>query len=263
MLATNLQSVLSRRPLGLVLDIDGTLSPIAPTPEEARLYPGIKELLERAKAFAHVAIMTGRAIEDGAAMVGVEGLTYIGTHGLEWSEGLPDQHPVEIVPEALAYRAPGEYLLDLVEERLAELPGVIVQRKRIGGTLHYRLAPNPEQARKQILAILEEPARTVNMHLSEGKRMIEVRVPLAINKGQALRQYIERLSLRGVLFAGDDRTDLDAVLEIARLRDEGIAALSVVVQHADTLPILLESADIVVQEVEGMAALLHQIVERL
>jgi trehalose 6-phosphate phosphatase len=258
-----IQSVLSRRPLGLVLDIDGTLSPIAPTPEAARLYPGVKELLEEAKMHAHVAIMTGRALEDGAAMVDVEGLTYIGTHGLEWSEGLPDQHPVEIVPESLAYQAPGEHLLDLVEARLPELPGVIVQRKRIGGTLHYRLAPDPEQARRQLLAILEEPARKANMHLSEGKRMIEVRVPLAIDKGQALRQYVQRLALQGVLFAGDDRTDLDAVQEIAHLRDKGIAALSVVVQHTDTLPILLESADIVVQEVAGMADLLRQIVEML
>ncbi len=135
-----------------------------------------------------------------------------------------------------------------------------MQRKRIGGTLHYRLAPHPERTRRQILALLEEPARQVNMHLSEGKEIVEVRVPLAINKGLALRQYVERLSLQGVLFAGDDRTDLDAVQEIVHLRDNGIAACSVVVQHADTLPILLESADIVVQEVQGMADLLRQIV---
>jgi trehalose 6-phosphate phosphatase len=259
-MTTSIQSVLSRRPLGLVFDIDGTLSPIAPTPEEAQLYPGVKELLEQAKAYAHIAIMTGREIEDGAAMVGVEGLTYIGTHGLEWSDGLPDQHRVEIVPAALAYREPGTHLLDLVEQHLPELPGVIVQRKRIGGTLHYRLAPDPEQARQKILAILEKPARQLNMHLSEGKRMIEVRVPLAIDKGQALRQYVQRLSLQGVLFAGDDRTDLDAVQETPRLRSKGISALSIVVQHQDTLPILLERADLVVPEVDGMAALLRQIV---
>src|SRR3989440_8387341 len=134
----NLQSILSQRPLGLVFDLDGTLSSIAPTPDEARLYPGGASLLERAKEHAHVAIMTGRAIEDGAAMVNVEGLTYIGTHGLEWSDGLPTLHPVEILPEALAYIEPGKYLLDLVEQLLPALPGVIVQRKRFGGSIHYR-----------------------------------------------------------------------------------------------------------------------------
>ncbi len=80
-----IQTVLSRRPLGLVFDIDGTLSPIAPTPGEAQLYPGVASLLEQARERAHVAIMTGRALDDGAAMVNVDDITYIGSHGLEWA----------------------------------------------------------------------------------------------------------------------------------------------------------------------------------
>ena len=178
--ALNLQTVLSKKPLGLVFDIDGTLSPIAPTPEEARLYPGVVPLLERAREHAHVAIMTGRTIEDGAAMVNVDGLTYIGTHGLEWSDGLPTVHPVEILPDALAYIDPGKYLLDLVEQHLPTLPGVIVQRKRFGGSIHYRLSPDPAYTRQKIWSILEEPARQANMSLSEGKRVVEVRVPYFI-----------------------------------------------------------------------------------
>ena len=258
-----IKTVLSQKPLGLVLDIDGTLSPIAPTPEEARLYPGVVSLLERAREHAHVAIMTGRAIENGAAMVNVDGLTYIGTHGLEWCDGLPTLHPVEILPEALAYVEPGKYLLDLVEQHLPALPGVIVQRKRFGGSIHYRLSPDPEYTRQKIWSILEEPARQVNMILSDGKRIVEVRVPLKVDKGQALRSFVQRFGLHGVVFAGDDRTDLDAVLEIARLRQEGIAALAIVVQHPDTLPEMLANADIVVQGVEGMANLLHEMVDEI
>jgi trehalose-6-phosphatase len=60
----NLQTILAQRPLGLVFDIDVTLSPIAPTPEEARLYPGVVSLLERAREHAHIAIVTGRAIDN-------------------------------------------------------------------------------------------------------------------------------------------------------------------------------------------------------
>jgi len=261
--ALNLHSVLSQRPLGLVFDIDGTLSPIAPTSESARLYAGVATLLERASKSAHVAIMTGRAIENGAAMVNVDGLTYIGTHGLEWSDGLPALHPVEVVAEALDYVEPGKHLLDLVEEQLSALPGVVVQRKRFGGSIHYRLAPDPEYTRQKILSILEEPARRANMSLREGKRIVEVRVPLKVDKGQALRQFVQRFKLRGVVFAGDDQTDLDAVREIVPLRQEGVAALSIVVQHADTLPAMLENADIVVQGVEGMARLLREIVDFL
>ena len=85
MLPPKIQTVITKRPLGLILDIDGTLSPIAPTPEKARLYPGVVSLLRKAREHAHIAIMTGRSIDDGARMVNVDNLTYIGTHGLEQS----------------------------------------------------------------------------------------------------------------------------------------------------------------------------------
>src|SRR5579859_7160406 len=137
----NIETVLAQRPLGLAFDFDGTLSSIASTPEEARLYPGVTDLLRRAQKYARVAILTGREIEDGARKVNLDGLTYIGTHGLEWSDGLPWLHEVHIDPDSLAYIPSGTYLFDLVDERLADLPGVIVQRKRVGGSIHYRLAP--------------------------------------------------------------------------------------------------------------------------
>ena len=258
-----LKTILAHRPLGLVFDIDGTLSPIAQTSDSAYIYPGVVPLLEQARELAHVAIMTGRAIDNGAPMVNIEGLTYIGTHGLEWSDGLPSTHPVEVVPEALDYIEPGKYLLDLVEQQLPHLPGVVVQRKRFGGSIHYRLASDPHETRKRILAILEQPAREVHMQLSEGKRIVEIRVPIAVNKGQALRRFTERFKLQGVVFAGDDRTDLDAIKEIAQLRTDGLAALAIVVKHTDTLPELLEHADIIVQEVEGMVALLQEMVSLL
>ena len=255
-----LPTVLAQRPRGLAFDIDGTLSPIAPTPDEASLYPDVLPLLERAIKHAHIAIMTGRSIDDGASMVNLDGLTYIGTHGLEWSEGLPWLHSVEITSEALNYYEPGKYLLDLVEQHLEELPGVIVQRKRIGGSIHYRLAPDPIETRQKILSLLEQPAQQVHMRLSEGKLIVEIRVPLPVHKGLALRQFVQRYSLNAIVFAGDDRTDLDAVVEIKKMRKEGIAALSIVVQHPDTLSGLLEQADIIVQGVPGMVAVLREMV---
>lgn len=262
-MTANLLTVLSQRPLGLVFDIDGTLSQIAPTPDEARLYPGVVPLLEQARKQAHVAIMTGRALDDGAAMVNIEGLTYIGSHGLERCNGLPMSHPVEVVPEALAYINPGKALLALAEQKLAALPGIIVERKSVGGSIHYRLCSDPEQARQMILSLLEEPARRVNMRLREGKRVVEIETSLAVDKGKALRWFVQSFGLRGVVFAGDDRTDLDAVVEVARLRQEGIAALSIAVQQSDTPPALIEQADIVVQGVEGMLDVLRTIVAML
>lgn len=263
MISANLRNVLTQQPLGLVFDIDGTLSPIAPTPDEAQLYPGVAALLEQVKAYAQVAIMTGRAITDGAPIVNVEGLTYIGTHGLEWCDGLPSSHPIQLMPEALPYVKPGKYLLDLAEQELAAVPGVIIQRKNVGGSIHYRLSPDPQRARESILAALEQPAHQAGMRLSEGKKIVEILSPLTIDKGKALRRFVEHFKLRGVFFAGDDRTDLDAVLETIKLRQDGLTSFSVVVQHPDTLPTLLEHADSVVQGVAEMADLLGEITAQL
>jgi trehalose 6-phosphate phosphatase len=258
-----LQKVLKQHPVGLVFDIDGTLSPIAPTPDDARLYPHVTNLLRQASEHAHVAIMTGRTINNGAAMVNVEGLTYIGTHGLEWSNGLPTKHSVRIDPEAEAYIEPSKILLDLADQNLTHLPGLLVERKFVGGSIHYRLCSNPEEARQTILALLQEPAKQFNLLLSEGKRVIEIKAPVSMNKGKAIRRFTQIFALRAIVFAGDDRTDLDAIMEVASLKKEGIAGLSIVVQHFDTLKLLLENADIIVQEVEGMVELLQVIVENL
>lgn len=258
-----IEKILQARPLGLAFDIDGTLSPIAPTPDAAQIYPGVAALLEEARAYARIAILTGRRIEKGAAMVNVEEITYIGTHGAEWSDGLPASHEIQINPLALPYLEPGKRLLDLAESSLANLPGVLIERKLLGGSVHYRLSPAPEPTRELILATLRDPASALNFYLSEGKYVIDIKPTLSLNKGTELRSFAERYQLSGLVFAGDDRTDLDAVLEIERLRQDGLQAASIVVQAADTLPALLEHADIVVQGVDGMARFLASIVEQL
>jgi trehalose 6-phosphate phosphatase len=259
-----LTGVLRQYPLGLLFDIDGTLSPIAPTPREARLYPGAADLLRTAQEHAHVGIITGRSVVDGVRLVNVDGLTYIGTHGLEWRvEKGTGQYNVELIPQAFPYVEPGKALLDIAERELAGLSGIMVERKSVGGAIHYRLAPDPEQARIHILATLAVPTQHAHMRLGEGKYVIEVLAPLTVNKGEALRRFVEQFGLAGIIFAGDDRTDLDAVLEVKRLRQEGFAAHAIVVQHPDTLPALLEHADTLVQGVEGMIQLLKDIVNQL
>ena len=68
---------------------------------------------------------------------------------------------------------------------------------------------------------------------------------------------------RRLLFGRFATVFSDAVLEIARLRQEGMAALAIVVQHHDTPPEMLANADIVVQGVEGMANLLREMVDEI
>lgn len=260
--SSNMQDVFAERPLGLVFDIDGTLSPIASTPQEARLFPGVVDLLEDLSLLAHIAILTGREINDGASMINLDGLTYIGAHGLEWYKGLPQPETLHILPEAVQYIQPARELLLYAAKQLEQEAGVLVEHKRIGGAIHYRLAPNPAEARQKILAILEAPAAD-RFHLTDDKYTIELRMPLAMDKGRAIRQLVRDWNLQGILFAGDSRTDLDALCELVQLRREGKKTLGVVVQHMDTAPELLRQADVIVHEVEGMVAFLQECVQAL
>src|SRR6185369_5018040 len=125
--------------LALFLDYDGTLSPIAPTPELATLPDEIRETLGRVAARFPVAILSGRDREDVAARVGLPGLVYAGCHGFEIagpeaSGDLRHEVGAEIPAEiaAAAARLAGE---------LGGIPGLLVEPKRFALSVHYRLAP--------------------------------------------------------------------------------------------------------------------------
>lgn len=76
--------MLALRPLGLITDIDGTISPIAPSPLEARVSPACRRhLAALAKKLELVAVISGRPAVEARDMVGVEGIVYVGNHGLE------------------------------------------------------------------------------------------------------------------------------------------------------------------------------------
>src|SRR5207245_6613486 len=120
---------------GLITDIDGTISPIMARPEEAIVLPEAREALIGLKdLLAMVAVMTGRGVADARAMVGVDGLIYVGNHGLEgWGSNGP-----ELVPEVRPWVPRLAAVLDEVA-RLVEakgLTGGIIQNKGPTANLH-------------------------------------------------------------------------------------------------------------------------------
>jgi trehalose 6-phosphate phosphatase len=257
MLSEKLQRTLQQRPLGMFFDIDGTLSDIATTPDEARLYPGVREVLRELKHYAEIIIITGRSIEDGARMVGLDNITYIGTHGLEWASGHPTTHPPTLLPEAQPFVEPSKELMGIAEKKLSKIPGILFVHKAVGGTIHYRATPNPEEAREIILREMSGPAQRLGLILQDSKLNVDIRIPKRVNKGSAIRRYTELHQLRGVFFAGDDLTDLDAMYASHVLYSRaGYNTYSITVQHADTDRELIEIADNVVKGVEGMYRLL-------
>jgi len=224
----------------ILLDVDGTLAPIAPHPDRSAVPAATRAVLADLVArYALVACVSGRAAPDAARLVGVEGVAIVGNHGLElleggavrWAEGVEAWLPaVRRAADALG--------------PLALAVGGWVEDKGATLTVHVREAPDPDAAR----AALEE--RAVPLIAAQGlgwrwgRMALEARPPLDIDKGTAVRDLLAAHPAVGCsLYAGDDLTDLDAL----RVVDIGVA-----VRSDETPPEVLGAAALVV---EGPAAL--------
>jgi trehalose 6-phosphate phosphatase len=253
-----LAAALAARPRGLFFDIDGTLSAIAPTPESATLLPGVAELLEQLRTrFDVVALVSGRAADDARRMVGLPGVLYIGNHGLERIEA--DAATVRVLPEAEPYvEAVNTTLDDLDATLAARFPGVHIERKGVTGSIHVRNAPDPDAAEESIARSLTTIAVPRGLLVSRGRRIVEVRPPVAVDKGVAVAGVIRERGLRGALYLGDDRTDLDAFRALRQLADEGgCQTVAVAVLSPEAPPELAAAADITLPDISFVPGLLR------
>ncbi len=253
-----LAAALAARPRGLFFDIDGTLSAIAPTPEAATLLPGVAELLEQLRTrFDVVALVSGRAADDARRMVGLPGLLYIGNHGLERIEA--DAASVQVLPEAEPYvEAVNTTLDDLDATLAARFPGVRIERKGVTGSIHVRNAPDPDAAEESIARSLTTIAVPRGLLVTRGRRIVEVRPPVAVDKGTAVAGVIRERGLRGALYLGDDRTDLDAFRALRQLADEGVCqTVAVAVLSPEAPPELAAAADITLPDISFVPGLLR------
>ena len=207
----------------LLLDVDGTLAPIVPRPEDARVPDETRrELMRLAGRYALLACVSGRTGEDLDRVVGVPGLVYVGEHGLE------------LEPEA-------ERWVDRLRafaEATTEWPA---ERKRLTLSYHWRTAPDEEAA----IAALErvaERARAEQLVPRWGRKVLELRPPVGAHKGTAVVRLLGERGLERALYAGDDATDLDAFRALDGLE----LGVRVAVASAEAPAGLREAADLVV-----------------
>ncbi|HEU5424274.1 MAG TPA: trehalose-phosphatase [Nitrolancea sp.] len=255
-LAGRLARLLAARPAGLITDIDGTISRIAPRPEAAVVEPEARAALARlARQLELVAAITGRSAQDAARLVAVPGIVVVGNHGLERL----DLAGLSVADAAQPYlESIGAVMRELATAPPA--PGVVVEHKGASGSIHYRGAPEPAAARAAILRRLAPLAARHGLRVTEGRMVLELRPPVAIDKGSALRELVALFHLRSAVMLGDDVTDVDAMRALDSLRAEGrLAGCSVGVLAAETPAELLAAADVVIDGVESTVALLQQL----
>ena len=250
--------VLRQHPCGLIVDVDGTISAIAATPASATVDPRCRDALrDLVGRLDLVAAVSGRPAAVVRQMVGLEGVRYVGNHGLErWHEG-----QAVVAPAVMPYRPIIAAALAEARARLA-LPDLLFEDKGVVAAIHYRLSPAPDAARTAILVVAREVANAAGLVVAEGKRVVELRPPVARDKGTAVAGLVAEFELRGVWYLGDDRTDLAAFRALRRLHRAGTCAgLSIAVLAADTPGEVLRAADYAVAGVGGVAEVLEWLVQ--
>jgi trehalose 6-phosphate phosphatase len=257
-----LQSALTLHPAGLLTDVDGTLSPIAPTPGEAILLPGVVEVLREAgRVFAVVAAISGRAAPDARRLVGLDDIMYIGNHGLE--QILPERpQEVQILADAEPYAEIITTLLQQVGNEFgAKYPEIMVETKGVSGSIHVRQTANPPLAEDEIAARLKDLAAPSNLRVTRGKAVVELRPPLQIDKGTSATQLMEQFGLKTVLYLGDDRTDIDAFHALRALTAAGrCEGFAVAVLHPEAPPGLADEADVVIPSIDQVPKFLRYVI---
>ena len=227
------------RPMGLFVDVDGTIAPIAPTPDQATVSPAVRSALAALTDELTVVALTGRDTASARRVVGVAEIAYAGNHGMEWWE----DGTTTVEPLVRPYVGRIHRLAGRVRAALADVPGVLLEDKGPSLAVHYRLAADPAAVRERVLAVLGGPGGAGGLPLREGKMLIEVLPPVAVNKGTVIARTVERRALGSLLVLGDDTTDVDAFEAVRELRAGGaVEALAVAVSD-DAPERLLAAAD--------------------
>lgn len=194
------------RRLAVFLDYDGTLTPIVDRPEDAHLGSEMRARVARLATHVPVAVVSGRDLADVRARVGVPDLTYAGSHGLD-IDGPAGRWDVGAAAAAAVVAATAA-----LRTRLGDVPGVVIEPKRFGVSVHYRLAdPAGVPAIARVVDAVVQEGRGLRRH--DGKMVFEVQPDVPWDKGRAVTTLVDLLGgARAVhaLYVGDDRTDEDA-----------------------------------------------------
>ncbi|MFC6620351.1 trehalose-phosphatase [Novosphingobium panipatense] len=213
--ALEMPSPLSLAGTALFLDFDGTLVEIAEHPDDVRVSPRLRGLVEELSRALddRLAIVTGRSIAALESLLGPVEVALAGSHGGEFRPG--GGQPTE----PLASPLPGAVVgaLQAFSERHG---GLLVEPKPFSAAVHYRHHP---EARDALLLQAQELAATFDLEVKHGKQVVEVTMP-GSDKGSAVARFMQLPHFREArpTFLGDDVTDEDAFHVARDLGGRGI-----------------------------------------
>jgi trehalose 6-phosphate phosphatase len=209
----------------ILLDIDGTILDIAPTPHEVQVPDGLRRALTRLidRTGGALAVVSGREIDDIDKVFAPLRLAAVGGHGAE----------IRVSPAMPDYERRGRFLEPDLRRKLCEIgshnPGVIVEDKGFSIAIHYRLAMEKELPLKDAVYTACALYPRAPIEILPGKAVIEIKTR-GVNKGTGVRELMMHPPFAGrcPLFIGDDTTDEDAFAVLPDFNGMGISVGRVV-----------------------------------
>jgi trehalose-phosphatase len=204
------------RGFSLFLDFDGTLVPIQNDPKKCVLSPGMKGYLEAFSLSrnASIAILSGRTVNDIKRRVQIQGIYYGGNHGLEITG--PNFRYVH--PDALIGKQAIDKICRKIEKRICNIEGALIEKKKFGLTLHYRMASKDCTAliKRTFYKIIAESPDPQAFSVLRGKKVLELVPRIQWDKGKAVLFLLQSQKNNYLpLYVGDDITD-EKAFEVLR-----------------------------------------------
>lgn len=204
----------NNKDVALFLDFDGTLTDIAATPDSVMFSNTTKKILQLCSQSMKVAIISGRDRLNVKSIVGLDHVFYAGCHGFDISGPGCFHFSVDSIENSLKSL---ETATLLFESKLSGFSGVIIERKKFGTAVHYRLADQ----KKHDLII--EDLKTIlhsfpDLKAKDGKKVFEIIPNVEWGKASAINKLTEILNIDKsktiLIFIGDDKTDEEAFVEL-------------------------------------------------
>jgi trehalose 6-phosphate phosphatase len=243
----------------VLCDLDGTLAPIVERPEDAAVPEPCRAALRTiADRYALTAVISGRRAEDAKRIVGLDEIAYSGNHGFELL--LPGQTEPQPYPSLDGHEDDAPSFVAGQDPEELRRAGIRVEDKGAIVGLHWRGAENEGESESLASEIANE-AEWQGLVVHRGRKVLEIRPNVAINKGIAVAALIPAVPVGAALYGGDDRTDIDAFVALRTLAEDGEleSATCVAVSSEEVPPEVAAAADIAVQGPDGFLQVLRRL----
>lgn len=194
-------------------DFDGTLAPIVPNPDDARVSPKTDDYMRSLYENTPIVVISGRSRPDLMKRLPFNVDFAIGNHGLE---GLPSSTgSLEIAADMT------RQWYEKLKPTLQKIQGVVIENKSFSLAIHYRQATDKRKIKLKLLELASSLVPAPRILL--GKYVVNLVASGAPHKGVALLELMLRTGKRAAVYVGDDENDED----VFRLGEESLLTIRV------------------------------------